>query len=136
MSLKLVGHDGDASGLRVLFVVHHASSRAAGASGATHALGTALAQLGCEVSYFHFDDAFPDGAASEIASAVRFPWRVSKYLSSAAAGCDVIDATTGAPSWKVTLADGQTRDVAHRLADQGLGDRRAMRDHGIRADNQ
>lgn len=95
MSLKLVGNDGDASGLRVLFVVHHARDRAAGASGATQALGGALAHLGCDVSYFHFDDAFPDGATSEIGSALRFPWRVSKHLAHAAAECDVIDATTG-----------------------------------------
>lgn len=84
-----------AAHLRVHFVVHHHRDRAAGASGATLALGDALQQLGCGVSFFFFDDAFGDARHSEIQRMLRFPWRVASHLARAAQGIDVVDATSG-----------------------------------------
>ena len=84
-----------APGLRVHFVVHHHRDRAAGASGATLALGDALETLGCHVSYYFFDDAFGAESSSEVWRMVRFPWHVARHLSDAAASVDIVDATSG-----------------------------------------
>jgi glycosyltransferase involved in cell wall biosynthesis len=80
--------------LRVHLVAHHHLDRAAGVSGATLALGAALQERGCEVSYYSFDDAYGAVAGSEIPRMLRFPWRVAHHLAHAAT-FDVVDATTG-----------------------------------------
>ena len=83
------------AGLRVHFVVHHQRDRAAGASGATLALGDALEALGCSPSYYFLDDAFGAANFSEVQRMLRFPWRVARHLAAAASRVDVVDATSG-----------------------------------------
>ncbi|MEP6617712.1 MAG: glycosyltransferase family 4 protein [bacterium] len=85
----------DGPPMRVHFAVHHHRDRAAGASGATLALGDALELLGCQVSYFFFDDAFREARLSEIQRMLRFPWRVARHLATVAKTADIVDATTG-----------------------------------------
>ena len=82
-------------GLRVHLIAHHARDVAAGASGATLALGHALGSLGCAVSYFFYDDAFGSNEHTELSRMIRFPWRVASHLVRGASEFDVVDATTG-----------------------------------------
>src|SRR6185295_1294890 len=64
--------------VRVHFVAHHHLDRAAGVSGATMSLGSALTLLGCEVSYYSFDDAFGATAGADVqAMSVRRSSRAS-----------------------------------------------------------
>jgi len=85
----------DDAPLRVLFVVHHRMDRAAGVSGATLALGGALAQRGHRVSYYGFDDAFGAETGADVPAMLRFPWYAARHLMQTASSYDVIDASTG-----------------------------------------
>jgi glycosyltransferase involved in cell wall biosynthesis len=66
-----------------------------GAPGVTLALGQALTGLGCEVSYYGFDQAYPSATTSSVWHSVRFPWVLSEWLSRNAGRFDVLDITTG-----------------------------------------
>jgi glycosyltransferase involved in cell wall biosynthesis len=119
--------------MRVHFVAHHERNRAAGVSGATQSLGDALAKQGCEVSYFHFDDAFPTATGSELSRMIRFPWRVASHLSRMGRDVDVVDATTG-DAWVWGMRRGRSRTTlvtrAHGLEHVADADIRARAARG------
>ncbi len=77
------------------FVVHHHLSKAGGVTGATLALGTALGELGCEATYYSFDDAFGAPGGREVPRMLAFPWKVASHLARSAHAYDVVDASTG-----------------------------------------
>ena len=81
--------------VKVLLAVHHRLDPDAGASGATLALGQALAGAGCEVEFFGFDHAFPGVKGYTIRQAVQFPWRLASFLRRNARRFDVVDSSTG-----------------------------------------
>ncbi|MFL5348776.1 MAG: glycosyltransferase family 4 protein [Hyalangium sp.] len=83
------------SGLRVLLGIHHQLDPNLGAPGVTLALGSALAELGCNVFYYGFDQAFPGVTAYSAWHNVRFPWALSAWLARNAGRFDVLDITTG-----------------------------------------
>ncbi len=83
------------SGLRVLLGIHHQLDPNLGAPGVTLALGSALVELGCEVSYYGFDQAFPGVTSYSAWHSVRFPWALSAWLTRNAGRFDVLDITTG-----------------------------------------
>lgn len=81
--------------VRVHLVVHHHLSQAGGVTGATLALGQALGDLGCDVSYYSFDDAFGAPGGREVPRMISFPWKVASHLARSARGYDIVDASTG-----------------------------------------
>jgi glycosyltransferase involved in cell wall biosynthesis len=83
------------SGLRVLLGIHHQLDPNLGAPGVTLTLGQALTELGCEVSYYGFGEAFPGAAWYSAWHSVRFPWTLSAWLARNARRFDVLDITTG-----------------------------------------
>jgi glycosyltransferase involved in cell wall biosynthesis len=83
------------SGLRVLLGIHHPLDPDLGAPGVTLTLGNALAELGCEVSYYGFGEAFPGAPGYSAWHSVRFPWNLSAWLARNAGRFDVLDITTG-----------------------------------------
>jgi glycosyltransferase involved in cell wall biosynthesis len=58
-------------------------------------LGNALMELGCEVSYFGFGEAFPSVTSYSAWHSLRFPWVLSRWLARNAGRFDVLDITTG-----------------------------------------
>lgn len=81
--------------LRVLLIIHHRLDPDLGAPGATLLLGAALQALGCQVECVGFDEVLPKISEHGVGSAVRFPWRVARYLAQNAHRFDVIDGSTG-----------------------------------------
>ena len=82
-------------GLRVLLGIHHQLDPNLGAPGVTLALGSALEKLGCDVSYYGFDQAFPGVTSYSAWHSVRFPWALSTWLARNSGRFDVLDITTG-----------------------------------------
>ena len=58
-------------------------------------MGHALTSLGCEVSYYAFEQAFPGVSSHSAWHSVRFPWALSRWLARNAGRFDVLDITTG-----------------------------------------
>jgi glycosyltransferase involved in cell wall biosynthesis len=83
------------SGLRVLLGIHHPLDPNLGAPGVTLALGQALQELGCGVSYYGYGEAFPGATSHSAWHSVRFPWALSAWLARQAHRFDVLDITTG-----------------------------------------
>jgi glycosyltransferase involved in cell wall biosynthesis len=83
------------SGPRVLLGIHHPLDPDLGAPGVTLTLGHALTELGCEVSYFGFGEAFPGVTSYSTWHSLRFPWVLSRWLARNAGRFDVLDITTG-----------------------------------------
>lgn len=83
------------SGPRVLLGIHHPLDPDLGAPGVTLTLGHALTELGCEVSYFGFGEAFPGVTSYSAWHSLRFPWGLSRWLARNAGRFDVLDITTG-----------------------------------------
>ncbi len=83
------------SGPRVLLGIHHQLDPNLGAPGVTLALGHALVELGCDVSYFGFEEAFPGVSSHSAWHSVRFPWALAAWLARNAGRFDVLDITTG-----------------------------------------
>jgi glycosyltransferase involved in cell wall biosynthesis len=83
------------SGLRVLLGIHHQLDPDLGAPGVTLTLGKALTELGCEVSYYGFGEAYPGVTAYSSWHSLRFPWVLSQWLARSAGRFDVLDITTG-----------------------------------------
>lgn len=83
------------SGPRVLLGIHHPLDPDLGAPGVTLALGNALTELGCEVSYFGFGEGFPGVTSYSAWHSLRFPWVLSRWLARNAGRFDVLDITTG-----------------------------------------
>jgi len=81
--------------MRILLSLHHYLDPNQGAPGATLLLGSAMAQLGNEVEFFGFDEAFPKGGKSSIRMAVEFPWKLNSFLKKRASNFDVLDLSTG-----------------------------------------
>ncbi len=82
-------------GLRVLLGIHHPLDPNLGAPGVTLTLGQALTELGCEVSYYGFGEAFPHAVGYSAWHSVRFPWELCAWLARNAGRFDVLDITTG-----------------------------------------
>ncbi len=83
------------SGPRVLLGIHHPLDPDLGAPGVTLTLGQALTELGCEVSYFGFGEAFPGVTSYSAWHSLRFPWVLSWWLAHNSRRFDVLDITTG-----------------------------------------
>ncbi|MDC0713365.1 glycosyltransferase family 4 protein [Stigmatella sp. ncwal1] len=83
------------SRLRVLLGIHHPLDPNLGAPGVTLALGQALQELGCDVSYYGYGEAFPGVTSHSAWHSVRFPWALSAWLARHAGRFDVLDITTG-----------------------------------------
>ena len=82
--------------LRVLLALHsRLKPGGGGASGATLALGTALADLGCRVEYFGYEHAYGHDTVDVMGSELHFPWRLKVYLRRRANDFDVLDVSTG-----------------------------------------
>ena len=85
--------------LRVLLAVQSRLTPGDGPAGATLALGAALAEQGCSVEYFGYENAFGlDTIADSLGSELRFPWRLASFLRRRARDLDVLDISAGC-SW-------------------------------------
>jgi glycosyltransferase involved in cell wall biosynthesis len=85
--------------LRVLLAVQSRLIPGDGPSGATQTLGAALADQGCSVEYFGYENAFGhDTLSDSLGSELKFPWRLAAFLRRRAKDLDVLDVSTGC-SW-------------------------------------
>lgn len=80
--------------MRILLTLHHAIDANRGAAGATTRLAEALRRCGHHVDLYSFDDAFK-GAATSVLVSAQFPTRFALHVAKAAAGYDIIDASSG-----------------------------------------
>jgi glycosyltransferase involved in cell wall biosynthesis len=81
--------------MKILFGVHHPLDARLGAPGASLSIGHELEQMGHQVEFFGYDQAF--GRVTRTPSILRalFPWRLGAFLARRANDFDVLDITTG-----------------------------------------
>ncbi len=79
--------------VRVLFTVHHALDRNAGASGATMSLTREFRRLGYDTEIVSYDEL--PGRLNEQAKNILFPWLVWRRLASAEPCPEVVDSSSG-----------------------------------------
>lgn len=81
--------------MRVLLAVHHPLDERLGAPGASLAIGTALAELGHEVEYHAYDQAYPGRTRFISRHQLAYPWKLASFLRRNSRRFDVLDVTTG-----------------------------------------
>jgi glycosyltransferase involved in cell wall biosynthesis len=81
--------------MRVLLAVHHPLDERLGAPGASLAIGSALTELGHEVAYHGYDQAYPGRMRFASRHQLAYPWKLAAFLRRNSGRFDVLDVTTG-----------------------------------------